>query len=713
MIENKEKSPLERDEIDIAEENLTEYWLNLETIISTISSRFLANSKIDEALNDCLRDIGILTGVSRSYIFQFNENKMYVNNTHEWYAEDISPRVHKLQELEMAKFPWWTKQLEEGRIIHISEIIDLPKEAQATKDFLDLQNIKSALVVPFYVKTTLRGYIGFDNVNKSKKWKESDFSLLRIVSQIIGNAFERNKFEQAVKNSEERHRLILDNINELVLIINGNLEFEYVNEESLIKLLGYYSEDIIGRSCLDYLNEDEKEIAINLLSKDSKSNESTIEIRFKKKDGDWVWFECRGQKFIDKDSKEKWLIVSRDISEKKLIEERYRYLFENSPNAILLIDLKGVIIDCNSTMEQIFGFGKEFFKGKTYNDLSDLFHLDIRHYFKKIFQASFTNNFPEPIESKIIKNNGDSNWIKIQASVIKQKNNSLMQLIFQDITEKKKIEIYEETFLEELEDKVTIRTKELNNALEQQKLYLDQIVKSSQFKTEFMARMSHELRTPLNAIIGFSDLLLEGVYGELSDDQKEFIVDIKSSAEHQFDMIKHILDISKIESGQITLNIQKFSLNSLIDQITSSLKPLLSKKNLTFIIKGLDEEILMYADPIRLKEIVLNLLSNAIKFTIDGYVKIQIKQNYYDWIFKVIDTGIGIAQKDFPLIFKEFKRVDSPYVRSISGTGLGLSLSKRLIELHGGEINFTSLLGAGTIFTFNIPKKLEMKSTSL
>ena len=102
-------------------------------------------------------------------------------------------------------------------------------------------------------------------------------------------------------------------------------------------------------------------------------------------------------------------------------------------------------------------------------------------------------------------------------------------------------------------------------------------------------------------------------------------------------------------------------------------------------------------------------MSNAIKFTIDGYVKLQIKENYYNWIFKVVDTGIGIAKNDFPLIFKEFKRVDSPYVRSIPGTGLGLSLSKRLIELHGGEINFTSLLGAGTTFTFNIPKKLEEK----
>jgi PAS domain S-box-containing protein len=487
------------------------------------------------------------------------------------------------------------------------------------------------------------------------------------------------------------------------------LKIDYINEESLLKLLGYRNEDVISRSCLDYIHEDDKESFIKTFKNDIKTNDRTIELRFKNHDEDWIWFECRGRNIIDRDSKEKWLIVSRDISERKSIEKRYKKLFENSPNAILLINLKGRIIDCNSTTNKIFGFNKDELVGKSYNDLNNLFHLDIRHFYKKIFQASFTNNFPTPIEAKIITDSSESKWVKVQASIIKQNDNTLIQLIFQDITEKKKIEIFEDNFKEKLEEKVKIRTKELNDALEQQKLFLDQIVKSSQFKTEFMATMSHELRTPLNAIIGFADLLLEGVYGELSFDQKEFVTDIKSSAEHQFDMIQHILDISKIESGQLTLNIQKFSLNSLIDQIVSSLRPLYSKKKIEFIVKGLDEETFIYADPIRLKEILLNLLSNAIKFTIEGHVKLHVKQNYYDWIFKVVDSGIGIAQSDFPLVFKEFKRVGSPYVRSIPGTGLGLSLSKRLIELHMGEIHFTSLLGVGTTFTFNIPKNLEKK----
>lgn len=709
MIENNEKMIENSNKIDFTEKELKDYWSNIESLITKISSRFLGFTQINNALNAMLRDIGALIGVSRSYIFQFTEDRKIMTNTHEWCAEGISPRVHKLQDLKTSKFPWWMQQLEEGKIILLTDIGILPEVAQNTKDFLSFQNIKSVLIFPLYMNSILKGFIGFDSVNKKRIWQELDFILLSLISQKTGIALERSEFEETIKKAEKKHKLIVENINELVIIVNEDLKFEYINNDSLSKLLGYRSEHVIGTTCLDYIHKDDQESVIEAFGENPKSNERTIEIRIKKKDGNWEWFECQGRSFKDDDSRKKWLLVSRNIDERKSIEERYKNLFENSPNAILLIDLKGCIIECNSTTNQIFGCGKEYLIGKCYNDLNELFNLDIRHFFKKIFQASFSKDFPQPIESKIVTNNDHFKWVKIQASVIKQKEKTLIQLIFQDITEKKKGEIFEDTFKEKLEEKVRIRTEELNNALEQQKLYLDQIVKSSQFKTEFMATMSHELRTPLNAIIGFADLLLEGTYGELNNDQKEFVEDVKSSADHQFAMIEHILDISKIESGQITLNIQKFSLNSLIDQITSSLKPLYSKKGLKFIVKGLEEEILMYADPIRLKEIILNLLSNAIKFTIDGYIKLQIKQNFYNWIFKIIDTGIGIAKKDFPLIFKEFKRVSSPYVQSISGTGLGLSLSKRLIELHGGEINFTSSLGFGTTFTFNIPKSLEQR----
>ena len=248
------------------------------------------------------------------------------------------------------------------------------------------------------------------------------------------------------------------------------------------------------------------------------------------------------------------------------------------------------------------------------------------------------------------------------------------------------------------------RTEELNSTLEKQKLYLDQIIKASHFKTEFLATMSHELRTPLNAMIGFTDLLLGGDYGSINEDQVVFLQDIKNSAEHQYEMIKNILDISKIESGQVTLKIEQIQLKSLMQQIISTLKPLYSERKINMKVKGLNKNTLIFADRIKFKQVTYNLLSNALKFTEKGTITLEFKDNSNNWEFDVKDTGIGIAEEDFELIFKDFKRVNSPYVNSKPGTGLGLALTKRIINLHGGDISFTSEIGKGTTFTFTIPK---------
>ena len=708
VIEEKEHLRNKEDLVKDAEKIIQD-WANLETIITTISSRFLGDIEVNDAINSSLRDLGILSGSSHASLFIFSKDKKLMNNTHEWCAEGVESQKGVFQKLKTKSFPWWMKQLINGKIINISNTSNLPKDAQSIREILKIQKIKSALIYPLFVKSELTGFAGFFNIFNFYKWTEIDSSLLRISSQIIGNAFEKGRIESLLKESKESYELILENINDLVCIINLKFQFEFINEKSLNNLLGYQKEEIIGKNSIDFVHREDVDKFVNLLNNKFKEIKSKVEIRFNHKDFYWKWFECKAQSFTDKDKKIKWFIISKDINEKKIAEERYKILFDNSPNAILLIDFDGKIIDTNTTIERLFGDKKEFFVDKNINDLNEIFNLDLRLYFKQIFKASFTKNFPEPIEVPITNNVGEKFWIETRASTIKHGSNILIQLILEDITERKRRELLEKKFKEKLEKKVQERTKDLNESFAQQKLYFDQIVKSSQFKTEFMATMSHELRTPLNAIIGFAELLLEGVYGQLNEEQKDFVSDIKSSAEHQFDMIKHILDISKIESGQITLNIQNFSLNNVVEQIKSSLKPLYSKKDLKFKIKGLEEEKYIYSDPIRFREILLNLLSNAIKFTIEGKITLVVREKYNYWLFKVTDTGIGIARKDFPLIFKEFKRVDSTYVRSVPGTGLGLSLTKRLIELHEGEISFTSALGIGTTFTFSISKKLEEK----
>ncbi|MCK4381474.1 MAG: PAS domain S-box protein, partial [Candidatus Lokiarchaeota archaeon] len=488
---------------------IAENWSDLETLISTISSRFLGDIEINDAINATLRDIGILSGTSRVILCIFNHNEVNLNHTYEWCAEGINPLFQYFSNSWFFNLPWWSEQLRKGEIINISDISNLIDEAKATKNLLRLNNIHSLLVFPLYIKRDLAGFIAYANDSIQKEWKEKDLSHLRISSQIIGNGLERKITEDLLKESEEKHRRIIENINDLIIILNLKLKIEYFNEKTAFRLLGYQKKEILGKSYLDFTHPDDTERASYKLKYALEKGEPVIELRFRHKEGYWLWHECSFKTFKDKEGKVRILVISRDITDRILVEKRYKDLFDNSPNAILLINFNGIIIDANTTTEKLFGYEKDYFIQKSIDELITFFPFEVKLFFKEIFHASFVKDFPKPIEIKLKKQDGDFIWVEIQASLIKQSQKTLIQLIFEDITEKKTSEFLEEKFKDELEQQVKDRTKELNEAFEQQKLYLDQITKSSQFKTEFMATMSHELRTPLNAIIGFADLLLE------------------------------------------------------------------------------------------------------------------------------------------------------------------------------------------------------------
>ena len=232
-------------------------------------------------------------------------------------------------------------------------------------------------------------------------------------------------------------------------------------------------------------------------------------------------------------------------------------------------------------------------------------------------------------------------------------------------------------------------------------------------KSEFLANMSHELRTPLNAIIGFADVLRDKICGELNKEQMEFVLDIHSSGQHLLQMINDILDISKIETGKLELLYEKFVVPEVIENVNTTLKGLALKKSIKLTVQIADNINIIIADQVKFKQILYNLISNAIKFTPDkGAITISAKNiTEQDLLlpdvqfieFCVNDTGIGIAPEDEEKVFAEFMQIDSSYAKKHEGTGLGLALTKRLVELHHGKIWFESVLNKGTSFYFTIP----------
>ncbi|WP_334109877.1 ATP-binding protein [Thermodesulfitimonas autotrophica] len=237
--------------------------------------------------------------------------------------------------------------------------------------------------------------------------------------------------------------------------------------------------------------------------------------------------------------------------------------------------------------------------------------------------------------------------------------------------------------------------------LEQKNLALEQATKA---KSEFLAKMSHELRTPLNAIIGFTELLLTGAAGTLTPRQQEYLTDVHESSNHLLALINDILDLAKIESGKIELQIEEVDLFSPLQNALHLLTPEATKKDLTIENRVPPGEFLVMADAYRLQQVFNNLLSNAVKFTPTGgrvCVAACRKENMV--AVTVADTGIGIKAEDIPKIFEEFKQVDSSIARHYGGTGLGLAIVKKIVEMHGGTIWVESTPGKGSAFTFTLP----------
>ncbi|HZO39586.1 MAG TPA: ATP-binding protein, partial [Methylomirabilota bacterium] len=250
---------------------------------------------------------------------------------------------------------------------------------------------------------------------------------------------------------------------------------------------------------------------------------------------------------------------------------------------------------------------------------------------------------------------------------------------------------------------LAIQNARLFQALEEKSRQLEV---ADRHKSEFLASMSHELRTPLNAVIGFSEVLLDRMFGELNPKQDEYLQDIVTSGRHLLSLINDILDLAKIEAGRMELEITDFDLPQAIDNSITLVRERAARRAIT-LATDVDPRLgEIKADERKVKQVLLNLLSNAIKFTTEGG-RVEVQAALADGFaeISVIDTGVGIAPADHETVFEEFRQVGSDYAKKHEGTGLGLTLSRRFVELHGGKIWVKSELGRGATFTFTLPVK--------
>ncbi len=268
--------------------------------------------------------------------------------------------------------------------------------------------------------------------------------------------------------------------------------------------------------------------------------------------------------------------------------------------------------------------------------------------------------------------------------------------LLERIADQTAIALYNAQSYERLELLVQQRTQEL----EREKLLSESANRS---KSEFLTHMSHELRTPLTGILGFSSLLLKQVFGPLNSKQQQYIEGIASCGEHLLDLINDLLDLSKIEAGKEELVLETVVVEEVCDAGTAMVREMASNRGLQLGLRIQPNVTCCTADKRRLKQILFNLLSNAVKFTEAGSVRLEVSQTADKIFFSVIDTGIGISEADQAKLFQSFQQLDGGLDRKYEGTGLGLSLARKLAQLHGGNITVTSEVGQGSCFTVELP----------
>jgi signal transduction histidine kinase/DNA-binding response OmpR family regulator len=281
-------------------------------------------------------------------------------------------------------------------------------------------------------------------------------------------------------------------------------------------------------------------------------------------------------------------------------------------------------------------------------------------------------------------------WILWNAVSVSDKR--LIYAVGREITHRKQAE--------EEQKRLAMHLESANRELAMQNR---EVERATKMKSKFLANMSHELRTPLNAIIGFSDLLAEGVAGSLNAKQQRFVDHIKQGSSHLLQLINDILDLSKVEAGQLELRCEHFALQDAVSEVLSNIRPLAMAKNIQ-VDQKIESGHSVFADRIRFKQIIYNLLSNAVKFTPkDGHIEVASAVQASDILISVTDSGIGIRAEDQGLIFEEFRQIDDPSQAPQDGTGLGLAITKRLVGQQNGRIFVESALGKGSRFSFTLP----------
>ena len=568
--------------------------------------------------------------------------------------------------------------------------------------------------------------------HKTLIWITATFLSLQLFAVIflVVTIIQRKRANETLRESEQRYRVLYEEAPHAYFSVDVDGRIKMVNRQAG-ELLGYSRDDLVGRPVFDlYADSREGKVKARELFKRFRAGGeiSGEELEMHRADGSSTWIHLTVRPVRDAKGnivQSRSMVVDvtgRKKAEEALIErEKMLQLFiEHAPTALAMFDHEMHYLAASRRWMTDYGLGDRDIIGRSHYEIFP----EIPERWRPIHRRGMEGEVVRAEEDPFQRQDGTTQWLRWEVRPWYKAGGDIGGIVIftEDITDRKQAEQELKKHRDHLEDRVQDRTKEIDKKkreLEQANIRLQEM---DRLKSVFLSSMSHELRTPLNSIIGFTGILLMGMSGELNDEQKKQLEMAKTSANHLLSLINEILDISKIEAGKVELDPSEFDLKGVVEEVVTSLSPAAGEKRLKLLM-DLQETITLFTDKRRLKQVVMNLLSNAVKFTDSGEIRVEAhvtkdegrsvvcrlreRSERSSVVITVSDTGIGIKQEDLKRLFMPFQQVDMSLTKKHEGTGLGLNLSRKLVELMGGKIGVRSEYGKGSEFVVELPVKID------